>query len=198
MANVADEAQVSAAIEQVLGHYGRIDILVNNAGITQPIKTLDIKRDNYDAVLDVSLRGTLLMSQAVLPAMRALDAAEKLRKDNVSVAVLHVPTIKPLDEKTILEQAARPGRLVLTAENHTQPGGLGEAVAALLMRNKVWRISMPSACPTLSWMPAPCRPCMTVTASPPPAWWRESNSVWGNLPIFLPPLRRGFSFPPIP
>ncbi|MBS0969334.1 3-oxoacyl-ACP reductase [Chimaeribacter arupi] len=70
MANVADEAQVSAAVEQVLGRYGRIDILVNNAGITQPIKTLDIKRDNYDAVLDVSLRGTLLMSQAVLPAMR--------------------------------------------------------------------------------------------------------------------------------
>lgn len=70
MANVADEGQVNAAIEQVLGRYGRIDILVNNAGITQPIKTLDIKRGNYDAVLDVSLRGTLLMSQAVIPAMR--------------------------------------------------------------------------------------------------------------------------------
>ena len=70
MANVADEGQVNAAIEQVLGRYGRIDILVNNAGITQPIKTLDIRRGNYDAVLDVSLRGTLLMSQAVIPAMR--------------------------------------------------------------------------------------------------------------------------------
>ncbi|ADM97928.1 SDR family NAD(P)-dependent oxidoreductase [Dickeya dadantii] len=70
-ANVANEQQVNAAIEQVLGKYGRIDILVNNAGITQPIKTMDIKRENYDAVLDVSLRGTLLMSQAVIPTMRA-------------------------------------------------------------------------------------------------------------------------------
>ena len=51
--------------------YGRVDVLVNNAGITQPLKLMDIKRANYDAVLDVSLRGTLLMSQAVIPTMRA-------------------------------------------------------------------------------------------------------------------------------
>ncbi|EKS6729044.1 glucose 1-dehydrogenase [Enterobacter mori] len=70
-ANVSNELQVNAAIEQVLGKYGRIDILVNNAGITQPIKLMEIKRENYDAVLDVSLRGTLLMSQAVIPTMRA-------------------------------------------------------------------------------------------------------------------------------
>ncbi|QHM74842.1 3-oxoacyl-[acyl-carrier-protein] reductase FabG [Mixta theicola] len=69
-ANVANEQQVNAAIEQVLAKYGRIDVLVNNAGITQPVKLMDIKRDNYDAVLDVSLRGTLLMSQAVIPTMR--------------------------------------------------------------------------------------------------------------------------------
>ena len=48
-----------------------VDILVNNAGITQPLKLMDIKRANYDAVLDVSLRGTLLMSQAVIPTMRS-------------------------------------------------------------------------------------------------------------------------------
>ncbi|MBZ7724486.1 SDR family oxidoreductase, partial [Klebsiella oxytoca] len=70
-ANVADEVQVQAAMEQILAKYGRVDVLVNNAGITQPLKLMDIKRANYDAVLDVSLRGTLLMSQAVIPAMRA-------------------------------------------------------------------------------------------------------------------------------
>ncbi|HCK1672258.1 TPA: SDR family NAD(P)-dependent oxidoreductase, partial [Escherichia coli] len=41
-ANVADEAQVSAAMEQVVAKYGRVDVLVNNAGITQPIKLMDI------------------------------------------------------------------------------------------------------------------------------------------------------------
>ena len=68
---LADEVQVQAAMEQILAKYGRVDVLVNNAGITQPLKLMDIKRANYDAVLDVSLRGTLLMSQAVIPTMRA-------------------------------------------------------------------------------------------------------------------------------
>lgn len=74
-ANVADEVQVQAAIEQITAKYGRVDVLVNNAGITQPLKLMDIKRANYDAVLDVSLRGTLLMSQAVIPTMRAQNPA---------------------------------------------------------------------------------------------------------------------------
>ncbi|MFW2087648.1 SDR family NAD(P)-dependent oxidoreductase, partial [Acinetobacter baumannii] len=70
-ANVANEEQVKAAVEQALQHYGKIDMLINNAGITQPIKTLDIQRSDYDRVLDVSLRGTLIMSQAVIPSMKA-------------------------------------------------------------------------------------------------------------------------------
>ena len=60
-------AMAGAAI-RALGH---VDILVNNAGITQPAKFLDISGKDYDRILDVSLRGTLYMSQAVLPAMRA-------------------------------------------------------------------------------------------------------------------------------
>jgi transketolase len=78
----------------------------------------------------------LIISSGIM-TMRALETAQKLREDNVSVAVLHVPTIKPLDEETLLAQAAKPGRLVITAENHTCVGGLSEAVAALLMRKGV-------------------------------------------------------------
>ena len=66
--------------------------------------------------------------------MRALDAAETLAKDGVDVAVLHTPTVKPLDAATILAEAGRGGRLVVTAENHTIVGGLGEAVAGTLLR----------------------------------------------------------------
>ena len=67
--DVTDMASCKAAIDKVLARYGRIDILVNNAGITQPRGFLDITDADYDAVLDVSLRGTLLCSQAVIPAM---------------------------------------------------------------------------------------------------------------------------------
>jgi transketolase len=69
--------------------------------------------------------------------MRALDAAEILARDNVDLAVLHVPTIKPLDTRTILAEAGKAGRLVITAENHTLVGGLGEAVARTLLVNGV-------------------------------------------------------------
>lgn len=70
VANITSKQQCDAAAETVLKRYGRIDVLFNNAGITQPRKTLEISAADYDAVLDVSLRGTLLMSQAVLPAMQ--------------------------------------------------------------------------------------------------------------------------------
>lgn len=70
IANITSKEQCDAAAKAVLKRYGRIDILFNNAGITQPRKTLEISAADYDAVLDVSLRGTLLMSQAVLPAMQ--------------------------------------------------------------------------------------------------------------------------------
>lgn len=66
--------------------------------------------------------------------MRALEAAKRLAADRVDVAVLHVPTIKPLDEDAILREAGRGGRLVVVAENHSRIGGLGEAVAAALLR----------------------------------------------------------------
>ena len=68
--NVTDKQACLSAAERVVGQFGRIDVLVNNAGITQPIKFVDIKPENYDAVLDVNLRGTLYMSQAVVPQMR--------------------------------------------------------------------------------------------------------------------------------
>ncbi len=69
VANVTDKASCEAAAAAVVAAKGRIDILVNNAGITQPRKFLDITASDYDAILDVSLRGTLYASQAVLPTM---------------------------------------------------------------------------------------------------------------------------------
>ncbi len=69
--------------------------------------------------------------------MRVIDAAKRLKDDGISAGVLHVPTIKPLDVETIAAEAAKGGRLVVTAENHTVVGGLGEAVASTLMQRGI-------------------------------------------------------------
>ncbi|PZX26179.1 Uncharacterized short-chain type dehydrogenase/reductase y4mP [Cupriavidus phytorum] len=82
--DVTDKAACERAAQAVLQHYGRIDALVNNAGITQPVRTLDIQAANYDAVLDVNLRGTLYMSQAVLPQMRAQQRGSIVCMSSVS------------------------------------------------------------------------------------------------------------------
>ena len=62
---------------------------------------------------------------------QALVAAEILQKDGISAEVVHAPTVKPLDEKTILASAHKT-RAVITAEEAQINGGLGGAVAELL------------------------------------------------------------------
>jgi transketolase len=62
---------------------------------------------------------------------RALDAASALSVEGVEAAVLHVPTVKPLDADEILEHAGRVSAIV-TAEEHVVTGGLGSAVAEIL------------------------------------------------------------------
>lgn len=74
---------------------------------------------------DVSIIATGLMTYS------ALVAANKLAKDGIEAEVIHVPTIKPLDSKTILESVAKT-RAVVTAEEAQITGGLGGAVAELL------------------------------------------------------------------
>jgi transketolase len=90
-------------------------------------------------------RDVVLISTGLM-TMRALQAAARLEADHVDVAVLHVPTIKPLDTEAIL-RAARTDRLVVTLENHTVIGGLSESVAATLayagVGNRVVPIALP-------------------------------------------------------
>jgi transketolase len=93
-------------------------------------------------------RDVLFISTGIM-TMRALEAAQALQRDQVDVAVLHVPTLKPLDTETITREAAKSGRLVVVAENHSTIGGLGEAVAGVLMRTGVYptfrEIALPDA-----------------------------------------------------
>lgn len=74
---------------------------------------------------DVTLFGTGTMTY------QCLLAAEALQQEGISVEVVHVPTIKPLDERTILESVRKTGR-GLTVEEGQIAGGFGSAVAELL------------------------------------------------------------------
>jgi len=69
--NVTQKDATRRAAEAVLAAFGQVDVLINNAGVTQPVKIMDIEPANYDLVLDVNLRGTLYLSQAFIPHMRA-------------------------------------------------------------------------------------------------------------------------------
>lgn len=82
--NVTDKAACDAAVADLEKRWGRVDILVNNAGITQPLKIMDIGPSNYDAVLDVNLRGTLYMSQAVITGMRERKSGAIVNLSSVS------------------------------------------------------------------------------------------------------------------
>jgi len=66
-----------------------------------------------------------------LMTYEALAAAEELEKEGVHAMVINMGTIKPLDEELVLEAARKCGK-VITAEEHSIIGGLGEAVCAVL------------------------------------------------------------------
>lgn len=118
---------------------GNVPVVLEEYGYQFKLGQAAMLRDGAEA----------LVISSGLMTMRALEAANLLEADHVGLAVLHVPTIKPLDEARILEAASRPGRLVVVAENHSEIGGLGEAVARLLLLHGVTpvfrQIALPDA-----------------------------------------------------
>ena len=118
---------------------GQVPVVLDEYNYTFELGKAQLLRDGKDA---------LIISSGFM-TMRALETVEKLRSDSVDVGVLHVPTIKPLDEETIVREAGRSGRLVIVAENHSIVGGLGEAVAGVLLRAGVTppfrQIALPDA-----------------------------------------------------
>ena len=65
----------------------------------------------------------------------AIQAAEKLAAEGINAEVINIHTIKPLDEKAVLESAAKTGAVVV-AEEHFVAGGLGELISGVLAANK--------------------------------------------------------------
>ncbi|MGL4813508.1 MAG: transketolase family protein [Beijerinckiaceae bacterium] len=128
-----DTEQATAAIA---AHKGPVYMRLLRGNVPLVLNDYDYQFELGKAKLVRDGKDVLIISSGIL-TMRALDAAKALENDKIGIAVLHCPTIKPLDVETIRREAAKAGRLVIVAENHTQIGGLGEAVARDLMLNRI-------------------------------------------------------------
>jgi 3-oxoacyl-[acyl-carrier protein] reductase len=70
--DVTNSERVSAAVDEVVNAWGGLDILVNNAGITKDTLVMRMKDDQWDAVININLRGTFLFTRAaVRPLMKS-------------------------------------------------------------------------------------------------------------------------------
>ncbi len=81
--DVTDRAQVDAVVAEVLARHGRIDVLINNAGITQDARLIKMSLAQFDAVIDVNLRGVFHCSQAVAEGMVAQGSGVILNASSV-------------------------------------------------------------------------------------------------------------------
>ena len=131
-----DALDVEQAVPAIADHKGPVYMRLLRGNVPLMLDEYDYRFELGRAKMLRDGADVLVISAGFM-TMRALEAADLLRADGVAVAVMHSPTIKPLDEATVLREAGRTGRMVVVAENHSVVGGLGEAVASLLMRHAV-------------------------------------------------------------
>ena len=123
--SVEAEAAVKAAYEMegpVYLRFGRLAIPVfHEEGFSFQIGKGEILRDGTDVAI---IANGLLVYEAV-------QAGELLAEAGINAMIINMATIKPLDEELVLEAARKCGK-VITCEEHSVIGGLGEAVCSLL------------------------------------------------------------------
>ena len=123
--DVEAKAMVKAAYEHegpVYMRFGRAAVPVfHEEGMKFEIGKGEILRDGTDVAV---IANGLMVYEAIV-------AAEELAAEGISAMVINMATIKPLDEELVLKAAADCGRII-TCEEHSIIGGLGEAVCSLL------------------------------------------------------------------
>ena len=110
-----DSAQLKAIFPQIVDHYGPVYIRLLRRNAV-------LMREGSD----VSIFATGIM------VADAVEAVEELEKEGIHAELINIHTVKPLDEEMVLASVAKTGCAV-TAENHSVIGGLGSAVAELLV-----------------------------------------------------------------
>ena len=118
-----DALDTEQAVAAAADHNGPVYMRLLRGKVPLVLDEYDYQFELGKAKLLQDGRDVLLISSGIM-TMRALETAKALAHDKIDVAVLHVPTIKPLDTATIIEQCRHSGRLVVVIENHSVVGGL--------------------------------------------------------------------------
>lgn len=131
--NPSDDIEAKAAVKAALEHEGPVYIRFGRLAV--PVIN---DREDYKFELGKGIvlkEGTdITMIATGLEVGYALEAAQLLEKDGVSVRVINIHTIKPLDEELIIK-AAKETKKIVTIEEHSVIGGLGSAVCDTLCAN---------------------------------------------------------------
>ncbi|WP_046112459.1 transketolase family protein [Aquincola tertiaricarbonis] len=131
-----DALDIEQAVPQIAAHTGPVYMRLLRGNVPLVLDEYDYRFELGKAKLLRDGNEVLVIASGFM-TMRALEVAAALHADGIGVAVLHCPTIKPLDEAAIVEAVRYKHRLVVVAENHSVIGGLGEAVAGTLLRHRV-------------------------------------------------------------
>jgi transketolase len=132
-----DALDIEQAVPQIAAHPGPVYMRLLRGQVPLVLDEVEGYRFELGKAKQVREGNDVLVIASGFMTMRALESAAALERDEVSVAVLHCPTIKPLDEAAIVAAVRAKPRMVVVAENHSVIGGLGEAVASALLRHRV-------------------------------------------------------------
>ncbi|WP_066633621.1 transketolase family protein [Desulfolucanica intricata] len=128
----ADAVETAAAVRAAAAVDGPVYIRLGRSGVPV-IHGADFEFQPGRAAVLRKGKDLTIIAAGIMVA-RALEAAEKLAGEGIEAAVLDVHTIKPLDVEAIVRAARETGAIV-TAEEHSIIGGLGSAVAEVLVEN---------------------------------------------------------------
>ena len=122
-ANVAEEEEVEAMVQDIVGRRGRIDVLVNNAGITRDGLVMRMKTADWQSVMDLNLTGCFLTTRAVSKLMLKARRGRIINITSV-VALMGNPGQANYS-------AAKAGLIGLTRSNAAEFAGRGVTVNAV-------------------------------------------------------------------
>jgi transketolase len=126
-----DAVSTEKLVEEAANHYGMVYLRTTRGGTPVIYKKEEGFPIGGSKILRQSEKDAVTVVGAGITVHEAIAAYEELQKEDISIRVIDLYSIKPVDEQT-LQKAARETKAVLTVEDHYAEGGLGEAVAAAL------------------------------------------------------------------